>query len=108
MRRVVLVLIGLIIAPIAQADDYLFLVPSGQGNIATTGSSTEGPGIFTAVAEEESDPTDACGCPFCILSLAESFAPLILPPKAGEMLGPCFPCLVSSTYRPDIFHPPYA
>ncbi|MBI5342670.1 MAG: hypothetical protein HZB63_05055 [Deltaproteobacteria bacterium] len=98
MSVVALALACLLFAPQADADDFAF--PSLKGTISVRME------IFTAMEDDGFDSRDSFICPVCMEGLGESFAPLVLPPRAGELFSNASRNLASSLFSPEIFRPP--
>ena len=98
MRVLVIVLMGLMIAPFAGADDYSHLFSAG--NL----SSSQGSPVI-AMEDSESDSHLCCPCLICMEGLGE-LSPTVAPPEAGAWNE--YACLgaVSSLYHPEILRPP--
>lgn len=88
----------MLFAPQADADDFAF--PSLKGTVSVRME------IFAAMEDDDFDSRDSCICPVCMEALGESFAPLVLPPRAGEFFGHASRNLSSSLYCREIFRPP--
>ena len=98
MRATVIALMGLLIVPLAIADDLSFLFPSE--NLSTVLVKT-----YETMEDEDADSHDCCPCMICTEGIVEhSIA--VHPPEAGALLASVSPDFRSSLYRPEILRPP--
>ena len=105
VRLVVSVLVTLLVAPFAEADDYAFL--HGGPPTAHMGFLR----VESAVPEATSDDGldgHACSCTVCLMTLGESFAPRVPTPQPGEAVHPAMIVFTCIPHLPRIFHPPIA
>lgn len=95
---VVIALVGLMVAPMDECDDYAFFHPGAAS--AHAGVSTDDPA--------GSDHPHVCSCIVCVLTTDDSFVPRLPAPQRceGVAIAPSVPG--SSAYLPGIFHPPIA
>jgi hypothetical protein len=95
---VALVLACLLFASQSDADDFAF--PSQKGSFSVRMET------FATLEDDGFDSRDSCICPVCMEALGESFAPPVLPPRAGERFGHASRNPVSSLFCSEIFRPP--
>ena len=105
LRFVALLVVTLLVSPVAVADDYAFL---------HTGPATAQKGVLhvaweppDALSDEGAD-SHVCTCLVCLVTLGESFAPLVPAPQPGEVLDSSNVVLSHAPHIPRIFHPPIA
>lgn len=98
MVVVVIALVGLIIVPVDECDDYAFFRP-----VAAT-ARAEVPADDPA----GSDHQHACSCLVCVLTTDDTFIPRLTAPRRGELAAVVSTELCSSTYLPDVYRPPIA
>ena len=107
-RLVVLALVIFLVAPIAGADDYLFLHHGGptatHPGPVRVGLDAHEPGAGDADGVD----SHACSCLVCLVTLGESFAPWMPTPQPGHTLRPAAVVVSYASHLPGIFRPPIA
>ncbi len=64
--------------------------------------------ISSATSDSGSDSEHVCACLLCVLTLADSFGPRVVPPSAGQLSPPVVAGIAGSPHLSEVFHPPSA
>ena len=98
IRIFAIVLVGLMAAPLAGADDYIHLFSAGNLSAGQDNPST-------AMEDDDSDSHLCCPCMACMEGIGE-LVPTVAPPEAGAWKACSSPGAISSLYHPEILRPP--
>jgi len=105
LRLVVSVLVTLLVAPFAEADDYAFL--HGGPPTAHEGFLQVESAVPDATSDDGLDG-HVCSCLVCLMTLGESFEPRVPAPQPGEAVDPATIAPSCVPHLPRVFHPPIA
>jgi len=108
LRIAVVLLVGLILSPVAAADDYENVFPAGQGGAKSDCAFLPEPGISWENEDDRSVFHHICSCMVCLTTIETSLAAGIPPRRAAEEIRSVFPVPVRSSFCSEIFHPPRA
>ena len=107
IRIAILLLVSLMLAPGAAADDYFFLFPPGQGEGASGSAFLQGAVISGENGTAEDHSCHACSCLVCEMTVQNAGTPSLPLSVAGNS-RPASSAWVKIPVYLEIFHPPNA
>lgn len=100
MSVIALVLMGLMVASLADADDEYASLTSQSNLFVGRGSAS------VATEDDDFDHHDICFCPVCLDSFEMTLPVHIALPEAEAWFAALSPTPISSLYHPEILRPP--